>query len=212
MNATSPFDHPLSSRFDENDAVMILDNVFVPWENVLVFRDTEKANRFYAESRFVNRYTLQAGARLSVKLDLMVGLFVKAIATNGTDSFRGVQAALGEILAWRNLIWAMTTAMCLDPEPAPGGTVVPKAEYATTLKVFASECWPTVRQLFEKHLAGSLLVAPSSYKDLQNSDLRPLIDRFYRGSSGTAEERVKLFKLIWDAIGTEFGARHDSTK
>ena len=104
---------------------------------------------------------------------------------------------------------AMTTAMCLDPEPAPGGTVVPKSEYASTIKMFASECWPTVRRIFEKQLAGSLLVAPSSFKDLKNEELRPLIDKYYRGSSGSAEERVKLFKLIWDAIGTEFGARHE---
>ncbi len=168
MNAHSPFDHPLSSRFDENDAVMIFDNVFVPWENVLVYRDTERANGFYVESRFVNRFTLQAGARLTVKLEMMAGLFAKAIATNGTDSFRGVQAALGEILAWRHMMQAMTTAMCLDPEPAPGGTVVPKAEYASTYKAFASECWPAVRLIFEKQLAGSLLVAPSSAEDLKN--------------------------------------------
>jgi 4-hydroxyphenylacetate 3-monooxygenase len=209
MNAYSPFDHPLSSRFDENDAVMIFDNVFVPWENLLVYRDPEKVNAFYPESRFVNRFTLQAGARLTVKLEMMAGLFAKAIATNGTDAFRGVQAAFGEILAWRHLMLAITTAMCLDPEPAPGGTVVPKAEYAATSRLFASECWPTVRRIFEKQLAGSLLVAPSSYQDLKNEELRPLIDKYYRGSSGTAEERVKLFKLIWDAIGTEFGARHE---
>jgi 4-hydroxyphenylacetate 3-monooxygenase len=44
---------------------------------------------------------------------------------------------------------------------------------------------------------------------LLNADLRPLIDRYYRGSDSSAEERIKLFKLIWDAIGTEFGARHE---
>ncbi|MGB6942666.1 MAG: 4-hydroxyphenylacetate 3-hydroxylase family protein [Bryobacteraceae bacterium] len=209
MNARSPFDHPLSSRFDENDAVMIFDDVFVPWENLLVYRDPEKVNAFYPESRFVNRFTLQAATRLTVKLEMMAGLFAKAIATNGTDAFRGVQAAFGEILAWRHLMHAITTAMCLDPEPAPGGTVVPKAEYAATSRLFASECWPTVRRIFEKQLAGSLLVAPSSFKDLKNEELRPLIDKYYRGSSGSAEERVKLFKLIWDAIGTEFGARHE---
>jgi 4-hydroxyphenylacetate 3-monooxygenase len=208
-NAHSPFDHPLSSRFDENDAVIIFDNVFVPWENLLVYRDPERANAFYAESRFVNRFTLQAGTRLTVKLEMMAGLFAKAIATNGVDSFRGVQAALGEILAWRHLMMAMTTAMCLDPEPAPGGTVVPKSEYASTIKMFSSECWPGVRRIFEKQLAGSLLVAPSSHKDLKNAELGPLIDKYYRGSSGSAEARVKLFKLIWDAIGTEFGARHE---
>lgn len=209
QRAHSPFDHPLSSRFDENDAVMIFDHVFIPWENVLVYRDPEKANGFYGESRFINRFTLQAGTRLLVKLEIMAGLFAKAIATNGTDSFRGVQAALGEIVAWRHCMLAMTTAMCLDPEPAPGGTVVPKIEYANAIKVFAAECWPRIRQLFEMHLAGSLLVAPSSYKDLENPELRPLIDKYYRGSSGSAEERIKLFKLIWDAIGTEFGARHE---
>ena len=208
-NARSPFDHPLSSRFDENDAVLLFDNAFIPWENVLIYRDPERANAFYQQSRFVNRYNLQSGSRLGVKLDLMAGLFASAIETNGTDAFRGVQAALGEILAWRNLIWALTTAMCLDPEPAPGNTVVPKAEYAFTLRMFATECWPAVRHIFEKFLGGSLLATPSSYQDLLSPDVRPLLDKYYRGSSSSAEERVKLFKLIWDAIGTEFGARHE---
>lgn len=209
MNAHSPFDYPLSSRFDENDAVMIFENVFVPWENVLLYRDPERVNAFYPESRFVNRFTLQAATRLTVKLEMMAGLFAKAIATNGTDSFRGVQAAFGEILAWRHMIMAMTTAMCLDPEPAPGGTVVPKAEFAAASRMFASECWPAIRHIFEQQLAGSLLVAPSGIEDLKSPELRPLIDQYYRGSSSAAEERVKLFKLIWDAIGTEFGARHE---
>jgi 4-hydroxyphenylacetate 3-monooxygenase len=209
QNAQSPFDHPLSSRFDENDAVLIFENAFIPWENVLVYRDPERANSFYRHSRFVNRFTLQSSARLAVKLDLMVGLFAKGIETNGTNAFRGVQAALGEIIGWRNLIWGMTAAMCLDPESAPGGTVVPKTEYAFTMKLFSTQSCPAIRQIFEKNLAGSLLVSTSSYKDLLNSDLQPLIEKYYRGSSSTATERIKLFKLVWDAIGTEFGARHE---
>jgi len=208
-NAQSPFDHPLSSRFDENDAVLLFDNAFIPWENVLVYRDPERANGFYHHSRFVNRYTFQSSSRLAVKLDLMVGLFAKGIATNGTDAFRGVQAALGEIIGWRNLLWGMTAAMCLDPESAPGGTVVPKSEYAYTMRLFCTQSWPAVRHIFEKNLAGSLLVFPSSYKDFLNPDLQPLIERYYRGSASSAEDRIKLFKLIWDAIGTEFGARHE---
>ena len=39
--AHSPFDHPLSSRFDENDAVLVFDDAFIPWENFLVYRDVE---------------------------------------------------------------------------------------------------------------------------------------------------------------------------
>jgi 4-hydroxyphenylacetate 3-monooxygenase len=209
QNAHSPFDYPLSSRFDENDAVLIFENAFIPWENVLVYRDPERANSFYRHSRFVNRYTFQSSSRLAVKLDLMVGLFAKGIETNGTDAFRGVQAALGEIIGWRNLIWGMTAAMCGDPESAPDGTVVPKQEYAYTMRLFCTQCWPAVRHIFEKFLGGSLLMSPSSYKDFLNPDLAPLLEKYYRGASATAAERIKLFKLIWDAIGTEFGARHE---
>lgn len=207
--ARSPFDNPLSSRFDENDAVLIFDNAFIAWENVLVYRDVERANSFYRNSGFFSRYNLQSATRLGVKLDFMAGLFTKGIAANGTDDFRGVQVALGELIGWRNLVWALTTTMCLDPQPGPGKSVIPKMEHAATFRLFAHECWQKIHSLFETYLGGAPLVAPSSYKDLKNPELRPLIDQFYRGSESTAEERVKLFKLIWDAIGTEFGARHE---
>jgi|SRR5579875_376163 len=207
--ARSPFDHPLSSRFDENDAVLIFDNAFIPWENVLVYRDIDKAGAFYAQSGFLNRFNLQSGTRLGTKLDLMCGLFQKGIVANGTDAFRGVQVALGDVIGWRNLIWALTTAMCLDPQPGPGTSVVPKLENAATLRLFATLCWSAVKEIFELYLGGSPLVAPSSYQDFLNPELRPLIDRYYRGSDTSAEERIKLFKLIWDSIGTEFGGRHE---
>jgi paerucumarin biosynthesis protein PvcC len=207
--AHSPFDYPLSSRFDENDAVIIFDNAFIAWENVLVYRDVERARRFYAASGFFNRYNLQSGTRLGVKLDLMCGLLEKGLVANGTEDFRGVQAMQGEVVAWRNLVWALTTAMSLDPQPGPGNSVIPKTEFATSMRLFAVMSWPRVKEIFETILGGAPIVTPSSYKDLENAELRPLLDRYYRGSDSSAEQRIKLFKLIWDAIGTEFGGRHE---
>ncbi|HKT17065.1 MAG TPA: 4-hydroxyphenylacetate 3-hydroxylase N-terminal domain-containing protein [Stellaceae bacterium] len=209
QKAHSPFDYPLSSRFDENDAVAIFDNTFIPWENILVYRDIERAGRFYAASGFLNRYNLQAGTRLGVKLDLMCGLLAKGLAANGTDDFRGVQTLLGEVVAWRNLVWALTTAMCLDPQSGPGNSVMPKLEYASTLRLFATMAWPRVKEVFETILGGAPIVTPSSHLDLKNPALRPFLDQYYRGSDSSAAERIKLFKLIWDAIGTEFGGRHE---
>ncbi|RIK37690.1 MAG: Pyoverdin chromophore biosynthetic protein pvcC [Chloroflexi bacterium] len=206
--ARSPFDNPLSSRFDENDAVLIFDNALIPWENVLVYRDTERANSFYRHSGFFQRYNLQAGTRLGVKLDFMSGLFAKGIAANGTDEFRGVQVALGDILAWRNMINAFTTAMALDPAPGPGGSVVPKLEFASALRVFSTECWGAVRTTFETILGGAPIVIPSSNQELLNPELAPLVEQYYRGSDSSAHDRIKLYKLIWDAIGSEFGGRH----
>jgi aromatic ring hydroxylase len=46
--------------------------------------------------------------------------------------------------------------------------------------------------------------------DFQTPALRPYLEKYMRGSDGsTAVERVKLMRLLWDAIGTEFGGRHE---
>jgi 4-hydroxyphenylacetate 3-monooxygenase len=207
--ADSPFDHPLSSRFDENDSILIFDDALIPWENVLVYRDVGKATGFYPASGFMNRYTLQSGTRLAVKLDLMCAMIARALEANGTDGFRGVQAQLGELVAWRSLMWALTTTLALDPTESLGGSVVPKLEYAVLVRIFGSMAFPRVREVCTQILGGSPLVVPSSFRDLQSPELRPLIDRFYRGSTGSALDRIKLFKLLWDAVGSEFGSRHE---
>ncbi|WP_265303032.1 4-hydroxyphenylacetate 3-hydroxylase family protein [Verminephrobacter eiseniae] len=114
-SALSPFDNPLSSRFDENDSVLIFDGVFVPWENVLIYRDIERARNFYSASGFLNRYPLQSGTRLAVKMDFICGLLIKVLESNGTDSFRSVRTRLADIVALRNLMWSLTESLCLNP-------------------------------------------------------------------------------------------------
>ena len=208
LSARSPFDAPLSSRFDENDAVIVFDDVLIPWEDVLVYRDVTRATAFYAQSGFMPRYTLQSGTRLAVKLDFLCGLLAAGLETNGTDGFRGVQAAMGELMGWRNLIWALTSSLCHDTQPGPGQSVVPAIEYAVLIRQFGSQAFSQARQIFTEQLGGAPLVIPSSAEDLRSRELRPVLDRYYRGSSGDAQERIKLFKLIWDAMGSEFAGRH----
>jgi 4-hydroxyphenylacetate 3-monooxygenase len=206
--AVSPFDNPLSARFDENDAVMVFDDVFVPWEDVLVYRDVRKATAFYAHSGFMQRYTLQSGTRLAVKLDFLCGLLDRALRSNGTAGFRGVQASAGELMGWRNLIWALTTSLCHDTQPGPGGSVVPALESAMMVRLFGTQAFGEARRIFTELLGGAPLVTPSSVRDLLSDDLRPYIERYYRGTDGDAHQRIKLFKLIWDALGGEFAGRH----
>lgn len=209
QRSPSPFDNPLSSRFDENDAVLLLDEALIPWEDVLVYRDVQRSTGFYARSGFANLYNFQSSVRLSVKLDLMAGLLAKGTRANGTDAFRGVQAAVGEIITMRDMVWALSSAMAYDTEPGAGGTVLPRLEHASAMRMYTAQVWDRVHELFETVLGGAPLVVPSSSADLLNPELRPLIDRHYRGPDISAHDRIKLFKLIWDTIGTEFGGRHE---
>jgi 4-hydroxyphenylacetate 3-monooxygenase len=74
----------------------------------------------------------------------------------------------------------------------------------------ASLAYPKVKEIIENTLASALIYLPSSALDFKVPELRPYLDQFVRGSHGyTAEQRVKLMKLLWDAIGTEFGGRHE---
>ena len=75
----TPFDYPLSSRFDENDAIFVFDNVLIPWEDVLLHRDVEKLRTFFPRSGFLQGYQLQGCTRLAVKLDFLTGIIAKAL-------------------------------------------------------------------------------------------------------------------------------------
>ncbi|HQT76727.1 MAG: Pyoverdin chromophore biosynthetic protein pvcC [Rhodospirillales bacterium 20-64-7] len=206
----SPFDYPLSSRLDENDAIFIMDDVLVPWENVFVYGDIEKANNFFPRTGFVPRAFLQGSTRLGVKLDFITGLFLKATEITGARAFRGVEANLGEVIAWRNMLWSLSDTMANTAVPWTNGYVLPSAEAAMAYTVLAPEAYVQIKNLIEKTVASGLIYLNSHARDFETPELRPYLDRFVRGSGGvSAMERVKLMKLLWDAVGTEFGGRHE---
>src|ERR1700758_260651 len=206
----TPFDYPLSSRFDENDAIFVFDNVFIPWEDVLLHRDLERLKIFFPQSGFLAGYQFQGCTRLAVKLDFMVGVIAKALRAAGSDEFRGNQAMLGEVIAWRHLFWALTDAMAMNPTEWVGGAVLPNLQSGSSYRVFAGDAYGRIKEIVEKIVASSLIYLPSSAKDLKNPTIDRYLERYVRGSHGIGyKERIKVMKLLWDAIGTEFGGRHE---
>ena len=206
----SPFDYPISSRLDENDAIFVMDNVFVPWEDVFVHADVEKANNFFPRTGFLPRALIHGCTRLAVKLDFITGLMIKATEMTGARSFRGVEANIGEVIAWRNMIWGLSDAMAKSGDPWTGGCILPAMEPAAAYQVLAPEAYVQIKNLIEKTVASGLIYLNSHARDFKNADLRKYLDLYLRGSGGVdSVERVKLMKLLWDAIGTEFGGRHE---
>ena len=205
----SPFDYPLSSRFDENDSIMVFDKVLVPWENVFVY-DAERANSFFIGSGFLQRAMFHGCVRFAVKLDFLSGLMLKAADMLGYTDQRNVQVHVGEILIWRSLIWSIAGGMIQDAVPWVGDTVLPNPAYMDVYRMISVNAYGRIKELFEQTLGSSLIYLCSNVEDLKSTDLRPFIDRYIRGSGGRqAAERIKLMKLIWDAIGSEFGGRHE---
>ena len=206
----SAFDNPLSSRLDENDAIFVLDKVFVPWENVLVHRDIKKFNQFANKTGFFNRLCLHGCTRLAVKLDFLSGLLLKATQATGSAEFRGVQVNVGEVLNWRHLFWSLSDAMAYNPDTFIKGTVLPNLQAALSYRMMMGIAYPKILEIIQNVIASGLIYLPSSAKDFQSSEVAPYLNRYVRGSGDMqAEERVKILKLLWDATGSEFASRHE---
>src|SRR2546427_527072 len=206
----SPFDYPLSSRLDENDSIIVFDKVFVPWENVFAYGDIDKVNNFLPRSGFLPRFMFHGCTRLAVKLDFLAGLLLKAVDSTGTKDFRGVQAQVGELLAFRNLFWGLTDAMARTTEPWTNGYVLPNLDYGLAYRVASNFVYPRLKEIIENVMASALIYLPSHASDFKVPEVKKYLDQFLRGSNGySAIDRVKLMKLMWDAMGTEFGGRHE---
>jgi two-component FAD-dependent monooxygenase len=206
----SPFDYPLSARLDENDTILILDRVLIPWENVFIYGSLGRVQQFSERSGFFERFTFHGCTRLAVKLEFIAGLLVKALEITGVRDYRGVQARIGEVLAWRNLFWALSDAAARNPVPWRSGAVLPNPQYGMAYRWFTQIGYPRIREIALQDVASGLIYVSSSSDDFANPEIRRYLDRFLRGSDGQdAVERVKVMKLLWDAVGTEFGGRHE---
>jgi 4-hydroxyphenylacetate 3-monooxygenase len=205
----TPFDYPLSSRMDENDSIMVFDRVLVPWENVFMY-DAAAANSFASRSGFLERFTFHGCTRLAVKLDFIAGCALKAVEATGSGTFRGVQAQIGEILNWRDLFWGLSDAMAKSPTSWAGGAAQPNLHYGLAYRTFMGTAYPRVREILQQTLGSGLIYLNSHASDWKNPEVRPYLDQYLRGSRGMeAVDRVKLLKLLWDAVGTEFAGRHE---
>jgi 4-hydroxyphenylacetate 3-monooxygenase len=132
------------------------------------------------------------------------------VDATGAKDFRGVQAQVGEVLAWRNLFWGLTDAMARTTSPWTPGYVLPNLDYGLAYRVASNMIYPRLKEIIENVLASALIYLPSHANDFKVPEIRKYLDQYVRGSNGyDAVDRVKLMKLMWDAMGTEFGGRHE---
>ena len=205
--ATSVFDNPISSRFDENDALMYFDDVRVPWERVFVYRDTDMCRAQFHDTPSHAYQNYQAQIRLSVKVAFLAGLARRITEAIGTAKIPSVTEQLGLIAAQAGMVNAMLSGM-----EASGVQFkqwwVPNKHYMYSAQVVTQELYPRLVQSIRDLAGGALIMLPSSVLDFANPEIRAIIEKTQRSASMDPEHKVKFMKAAWDAIGSEFGSRH----
>ena len=206
-NATSTFDYPLSSRFDENDAVVHFDDVKIPWDRVFVFKDLRMAQAQWHDTRAHVMQNYQCMIRLMVKLRFLLGLARKIAETNNIINYPQVRETLGLMAAKVGNMEALVIDMELKGENFKG-FYVPDRAMLCAAQVIAQTTYPEVAEAIRSLSGGGMIMVPSSYADFATPETNAIIHRTQRSTVATSEQRVKLMKLAWDAVGSEFGSRH----
>jgi 4-hydroxyphenylacetate 3-monooxygenase len=206
-SAVSIFDNPLSSRFDENDAVIYFDEVKVPWDRVFVHRDVDMCRAQFHDTPGHIYQNYQSQIRLVVKLKFLVGLARRLTETIGTSSMPPVREQLGLLAAQAGMVEAMMHGMEAAGEQA-GEWWLPNRHQLYAAQVVTQELYPQMINAIRKLAGGSLIMLPSSFKDWTNPVLAPIIRKTQRSAAFDPERKVKFLKAAWDAVGSEFGSRH----
>jgi 4-hydroxyphenylacetate 3-monooxygenase len=206
-HAVSVFDNPLSSRFDENDALVYFDDVKVPWERVFVHRDPDMCRAQFHDTPSHVYQNYQAQIRLSVKIVFLAGLARRVTEAIGTTKIPAVTEQLGMLAAQVGMVNAMLSGMEASGAQA-GEWYVPNKHYMYAAQVITQDLYPRVIQAVRDLAGGALIMLPSSARDFGNADMAAVIRRTQRAATMEPEQKVKFLKAAWDAIGSEFGSRH----
>jgi 4-hydroxyphenylacetate 3-monooxygenase len=204
----SGFDYPLSTRFDETDALIVFDDVFIPWENVFVFRDVQQLRRQFFETAAHVLGNTQAQIRLTVKMKFLLGVARRITQVTGIENIPAVQEKLGDLASLAAIVEGMVLASEASFSMDAHGVAKPNPRFLYGAMGLQAELYPRAILLLRELAGGGVIQLPSSYHELVNEETRPDMDRYLRTSNTPPEERVKLFKLAWDIVGSEFAGRN----
>ena len=198
-------DHPLGSRFEEPDAVVVFDDVHVPYERCFVLGDPELCNGFYTRTSAAAHMTHQVIARTTAKTEYILGLVSLLTEAIGIEQFQHVQADVAEVITTLELLRAFSRAAQADAEPNDFGVLTP----AWAPLNAARNLYPRLYQRFPeilRKLGASGLMATPTLADVTGPAAAD-IETYLQAAALGGAERVALFRLVWDTCISAFSGR-----
>jgi len=204
--ASEVFDRPLSTRFDEQDAFVIFDDVEIPRDRLFCDGHLDVYNTV-GTTGLRDNMTNQTTIRALTKLEFAYGLACRMAETLG-DSSPTTHEMLGELLDY---VEVSRNAVMLSAENGydiGNGVWFPEGRALHPMRSLLATWFPRVNEILMLIGSHNLLATPSR-RQLADDGLRPLLDEFLHGAKGTgAEERAALFRLAWDFVGSTLAGRN----
>ncbi len=208
LNAGNKVDAYFSSQFDETDAVMVLDNVHVPWNRVFCYRDISLMRDMYFKTPAHVMGNHQSNWRFVEKMKLINGIAHKACEMAGVLQIPAIQQTLGKLAAAEASLLGLLAGQIDQNEPVAGGYVQPNKRFLyATLQWCAHHYYEIAEDVKSLMGAGPFLL-PADVSALANPELRETFDDMWQLPGASAVERYKFVKMAWDLLGSDFAGRH----
>lgn len=201
-------DYPLSWRYDEGDCMLVCDGVKVPWERVFLHNDGIWSRRIYIETPANCYANSQSNIRFWAKMSLIAGLAGKICEANGIAKIPAVRELLGRVAALEATIGAMVHGQVDAWEEWPEGYATPNRRFMYASLNWCQEHHTEIIDILRTLLGGLPMQMPASIDVLKDEGLRDRFDRWWASANLDSLSRMKLYKLAWDLVGSEFAGRH----
>ncbi len=204
VGGESTFDNPLSARFEEMDAIVVFDNVTVPWERVFYFENVEVANNFMNVSGF-QAFTLhQVLSRQIAKTEFVLGVVQSIVDTINIGEYQHVQQKVVEVIVTLETMKALLLKSEIDAKRDAFGFIRPDHPTLQVAIQIFPKVYPTFTEIIQLLGASGLMSIPSEKAfAADDGDL----EHYLQSSLDGGEERVKKFRLAWDLTMSSFGTR-----
>ena len=203
--AASPMDYPLSARLDEADAMVIFEDVLVPWERVFIHRDPEMCNGLYIRTGAMPQIMHQFSTKNLAKAEFMMALaFAMARSTN-FDQHLHVQGLLAEMIQCTEFVRACLRASEVDAKPNAAGYMTPASMPLWTVRTMFPKMFVRMCEIIQMLGAGGLVAVPS-YAET-TSPVWADVEKYFQSANSDSRTRIKLFRLAFDAAVSSFAGR-----
>ena len=200
-----PYDYPLSSRFDEMDAVVIFDDVEIPSERVFLDGDTVGYSEVITDTGWRGHIMHQAFTRAWVKLNFALGLGHLIATATGVARFDHIQEKLGQIWNMCELARSALVAAEAGATPDAGGVFYPDERPFVALRGEMPKWLPRANEYIQLIGGGGFMATPSR-ADVEGP-LAEKIATYFHSAGAEAARRIRLFRLAWDFLWSELGGR-----
>lgn len=209
------FDYPLSAKYDESDAMVLCDNVFVPWEKVFVHDNAEMSRGIYVQTPSHAMGNHQSNIRFWAKMQLLTGVLSRITQSSGNNQIPAVADQLGRMAALEATLGGMIHGQIEAAENWPGTADGAPEDYVTINRryMYAALNWCTenhsmIIEMLRELMGGGVFQMPADVSVMANPELREKFEQFWATPFLESFDRMKLYRLAWDLVGSEFAGRH----